>query len=86
MDDLKRIEKRFHEFLGPRLEYLDNRELTGDLFERAETVRVPFGFLKYSLIIRDKRPVLKVHILSRMDTNMMYYISEDSIESRDWFR
>lgn len=86
MYDLKKIDERFHEFFGPRMEkYLGDIEITGELFERAEMTYIPFGHMRYGLIIEDERPVLKVRMISRMDTNTLYFISEDDVEAYNLF-
>lgn len=86
MYDLKKLEKKFHEFIHVD-EYPDREEIriTEDLLERQEALYIPFGEMRYFLVIEDEKPVLYVHAISRMDLNSICFIDEDGYRCYDIF-
>lgn len=88
MYDLKRIEEKFHEFLGSDCEgfyRLEDLRITEELFKRGESVLIPFGFMKYSLKVENGEAVLRVRLVSRMDVDEICFIYEDEIRRCDLF-
>ena len=89
MQDLKKLEEKFHEFLrsglNERRYNIDYVKLTEKLFAESEAIYIAFGFLEYFLVIEDEKPVLYVHASTRMGLDMVAFIDEDSIEQYDIF-
>ena len=86
MYDLNKIDERFHEFFDPRFDkYVEGIEITDELFKRAERFYVPFGEMSCRLIVEDGKPVLRVRIISRMDTDIVCFIGEDTVECYNLF-
>lgn len=89
MHDLKKLERKFHEFLKPnpeaRLPDLSEIKITEKLLEQSEMVYIPFGWVTYFLVIEDERPVIYAHAVSRMDLNSICFIDEDGHECYDIF-
>ena len=92
MHDLTNIQKTFNELIMSRLddEILgrnnigENEELIREeLFEMKEIIEVPFGSIIYFLAIEDEKPVLYVEIASRMGSDDLYIIKEDSYDCYD---
>lgn len=84
--ELEKIEKRFREkFTSPICELNSESELeiTEKLFFKPKHLHVPFGFIKYNLILLDERPVLHVRLRTRMDMDGAYLIDDDKIRFYD---
>ena len=92
MHDLKNIQKAFNELILSRLgeEVLKRNDIHGDeelireeLFDMKEIIEVPFGSIIYFLALEDENPVLYVEIASRMGSDDLYIIKDDSYECHD---
>lgn len=92
MYDLTKIRKTFDGLIMSRLneEILERNDISEDeeliredLFEMREIIEVPFGSIIYFLAIEDEKPVLYVEIASRMGSDDLYVIAEDSYECYD---
>ena len=92
MHDLKNIQKTFNELIMSRLDDKilernnigENEELIREeLFEMKEIIEVPFGSIIYFLALEDENPVLYVEIASRMGSDDLYVIKEDSYDCYD---
>ena len=92
MHDLTKIQKTFNELILSRLgeEVLKRNDIHGDeelireeLFDMKEIIEVPFGSIIYFLALEDENPVLYVEIASRMGSDDLYVIKEDSYECYD---
>ena len=92
MHDLKNIQKAFNELILSRLreEVLKRNDIHGDeklireeLFDMKEIIEVPFGSIIYFLGLEDENPVLYVEIASRMGSDDLYVIKEDSYDCYD---
>ena len=92
MHDLTKIRKSFDELVLSRLseEVLkrncidENDELiTEELLNRREIIEVPFGSIIYFLALEDEKPALYVELASRMGSDDLYIIKEDSYECYD---
>ena len=92
MHDLTKIRKNFDELVLSRLseEVLkrncidENDELiTEELLNRREIIEVPFGSIIYFLALEDEKPALYVELASRMGSDDLYIIKEDSYECHD---
>ena len=92
MHDLTNIQKTFNELIMSRLDDKilernnigENEELIREeLFEMKEIIEVPFGSIIYFLATEDGKPVLYVEIASRMGSDDLYIIKEDSYECHD---
>ena len=92
MHDLTNIQKTFNELIMSRLDDKilernnigENEELIREeLFEMKEIIEVPFGSIIYFLATEDGKPVLYVEIASRMGSNDLYIIKEDSYDCYD---
>lgn len=84
--DLSKIEERFREkFASPICELNSESELeiTEKLFFKPKHLHVPFGFIRYNLILLDERPVLHVRLRTRMDMDGVYLIADEGIRSYD---
>ena len=84
--DLSKIEERFREkFASPICELNSESELeiTEKLFFKPKHLHVPFGFIRYDLILLDERPVLHVRLKTRMDMDGAYLIDDEEIRSYD---
>ena len=87
MYDLEAIERMFHEFFDPRLgELAEEIEITEDLLEKGKTIHIPFGFFKYRLVLEGEKPVLRIRVTTRMDTNMIYLVDGEKVRIRDKMR
>lgn len=86
MHDLKRLEEKFHEFIGADDGY-DKSEIriTEELLERKEMLYIPFGYMTYFLVIEDEKPVLYVRAVSRMDLNSICFVDEEGFRCHDVF-
>jgi len=92
MHDLTKIQKTFNELILSRLgeEVLKRNDIHGDeelireeLFDMKEIIEVPFGSIIYFLALEDENPILYVEIASRMGSDDLYVIKEDSYECYD---
>lgn len=92
MHDLTKIRKSFDELVLSRLsaEALkrncidENEELiTEELLNKKEIIEVPFGAIIYFLVIEDENPVLYLEKASRMGSDDLYVIKEDSYDCYD---
>ena len=92
MYDLINIQKTFNELILSRLgeevlkrnDIHENEELIREeLFEMKEIIEVPFGSIIYFLALEDEKPVLYVELASRMGSDDLYVIKEDSYECYD---
>ena len=92
MHDLTNIQKTFNELILSRLgeEVLKRNDIHEDeelikeeLFDLKEIIEVPFGSIIYFLALEDENPVLYVEIASRMGSDDLYVIKEDSYECYD---
>lgn len=92
MHDLTKIQKTFNELILSRLgeEVLKRNDIHEDeelireeLFDMKEIIEVPFGSIIYFLALEDENPVLYVEIASRMGSDDLYIIKEDSYECYD---
>lgn len=73
------LNKLFHENYYER----DEIKITEELFEQQEAVHVPFGFLSYFLVMEDEKPVLYVHVATRMDIDSIGFVDENGDEGYD---
>ena len=89
MQDLKKINKKFHEFLkiGLDEEFFDFNQIKIDEESLNEGKRffVPFGFAEYFLVIEDGKPIVYFNIATRMDTDTICFVGEDSYDCYDVF-
>lgn len=88
MYDLKKIEEKFHEFLGSDCEgfyKLEDLKITENLFSKGETIFVPFGIMRYRLKVENGEAVLQVRVMTRMDVDEVCFIYEDEIRHCDLF-
>ena len=72
MYDLKRIEEKFHEFLGSDCEgfyRLEDLKVTEELFGKGESIHVPFGDMRYRLKVEYGEAVLEVRLMTRMNVD-----------------
>ena len=92
MHALTNIQKTFYDLIWNRLgeEVLkrnnihENKELIREeLFEMKEIIEVPFGSIIYFLALEDEEPVLYVELASRMGSDDLYVIKEDSYDCYD---
>lgn len=92
MHDLTNIQKTFNELILSRLgeEVLKRNDIHEDeelireeLFDMKEIIEVPFGSIIYFLALEDENPVLYVEIASRMGSDDLYVINEDSYDCYD---
>ena len=92
MHDLTNIQKTFNELILSRLgeEVLKRNDIHKDeelireeLFDMKEIIEVPFGSIIYFLALEDENPVLYVEIASRMGSDDLYVIKEDSYDCYD---
>ena len=92
MYDLTNIQKKFNELILNRLgeeihkrnNIHENEELIREeLFEIKEIIEVPFGSIIYFLALEYEKPVLYVELASRMGSDDLYVIKEDSYDCYD---
>ena len=92
MHDLTNIQKTFNEIILSRLSekvlkanniHEDEELIREELFEMKEIIEVPFGSIIYFLALEDEKPVLYVEIASRMGSDDLYVIKEDSYDCYD---
>jgi len=85
--DLKKIEKKFHEYLRTVLDEKEFRiteiKITEDLLQRQKAFYIPFGFISYFLAIEDEKPVLYANVSSRMDLDLIVIVDENEYEVYD---
>ena len=69
------------------IDYNDYRHATDNIqqwfMEMKEIIEVPFGSIIYFLALEDEKPVLYVELASRMGSNDLYIINEDSYDCYD---
>ena len=89
MNDLKKIEKKFHEFLKVGLNEetfdFDQIKIDEESLKQVERFIVPFGFAEYFLVIEDEKPIVYFNIATRMDTDTICFVGEDSYDCYDVF-
>ena len=92
MYDLTNIRKTFNERILSRLDeeilkrnYIgeDEELIREELFEMREIIEVPFGSIIYFLALEDEKPVLYVEMASRMGSDDLYVIKDESYECYD---
>ena len=87
MNDLKRLEEKFHEYLRARLDEnhfrIDEIRLNEDLFKQQDAFYIPFGHVTYFLVSEDGRPVVYARASSRMDLDTVAFIDENGYEDYD---
>jgi hypothetical protein len=92
MHDLTNIQKTFNELILSRLReevlkrndiHKDEELIREELFDMKEIIEVPFGSIIYFLALEDENPVLYVEIASRMGSDDLYLIKDDSYECYD---
>ena len=92
MHDLKNIQKAFNKLILSRLReevlkrndiHEDEELIREELFDMKEIIEVPFGSIIYFLALEDENPVLYVEIASRMGSDDLYVIKEDSYDCYD---
>ena len=88
MHDLTKIQKTFNELILSRLgeEVLKRKDeelIREELFDMKEIIEVPFGSIIYFLALEGGNPVLYVEIASRMGSDDLYIIKDDSYECYD---
>ena len=92
MHDLTNIQKTFNELILSRLReevlkrndiHEDEELIREELFDMKEIIEVPFGSIIYFLALEDENPVLYVEIASRMGSDDLYVIKEDSYDCYD---
>ena len=92
MHDLTNIQKTFNELILSRLDekillrndiHKDEELIREELFDMKEIIEVPFGSIIYFLALENENPVLYVEIASRMGSDDLYVIKEDSYDCYD---
>ena len=87
MYDLKKVEKKFHEYLKARLVggvyRIDEIKITEGLLEKEEAFYIPFGWISYFLVIEDEKPMVYANACSRMDLDVVAFIDENGYEDYD---
>ena len=92
MHDLTNIQKTFNEIILSRLSekvlkanniHEDEELIREELFEMKEIIEIPFGSIIYFLALEDEEPVLYVELASRMGSDDLYVIKEDSYDCYD---
>ena len=92
MHDLTNIQKTFNEIILSRLSekvlkanniHEDEELIREELFEMREIIEVPFGSIIYFLALEDEKPALYVELASRMGSDDLYAIKEDSYDCYD---
>ena len=92
MYDLTNIRKSFNELILSKLseEILkrnnigeDEELIREELLEMREIIEVPFESISYFLALEDEKPVLYVEIASRMGSDNLYVIKDNSYECYD---
>ena len=90
--DLTNIIKTFDDLVLSRLsdEVLkvngiskDEELITEELLNKREIIEVPFGSIIYFLVLEDEKPVLYLEKASRMGSDDLYVINEDSYDCYD---
>ena len=89
MTDLGKLEEKFHEFLktglNDKVYNVDLVKVTEDLFGQMKAFYIAFGFISYFLVNKNENPVLYVNIATRMDTDLILFIDEESYDVYDVF-
>ena len=92
MHDLTNIQKTFNEIILSRLSekvlkanniHEDEELIREELFEIKEIIEVPFGSIIYFLALEDEKQVLYVEIASRMGSDDLYVIKDNSYDCYD---
>lgn len=90
--DLRNIRKTFDELVLSRLSdkilkvnniHKDKELITEESMYNKQIIEVPFGSIIYSLGIEDEKPVLYLEKASRMGSDDLYIIDENSYEHYD---
>jgi len=85
--DLKKIEKKFHEYLRTVLDEKEFRiteiKITEDLLYEQSAFYIPFGHVSYFLVIEDEKLVLYANVSSRMDLDLIVIVDENEYEVYD---
>ena len=89
MYDLKKLEEKFHEFLKDGINEkefdIDGVKITEELLKQQEAFLIHFGYLSYFLVNEDEKPVIYVHVSTRMDTDLMCIVDEEGYNCYDVF-
>ena len=89
MYDLKKLEEKFHEFLKDGINEkefdIDGVKITEELLKQQEAFLIQFGYLSYFLVNEDEKPVIYVHVSTRMDTDLMCFVDEEGYKCYDVF-
>lgn len=89
MHDLKKINEKFHEFLKVGLNEetfdFDQIKIDEESLKEGKRFIVPFGFAEYFLVIEDEKPIVYFNIATRMDTDTICFVGEDSYDCYDVF-
>ena len=89
MQDLKKVEQKFHEYLKARLNEeiyrIDEIKITEELLEKEAAFYIPFGWISYFLVIEDENPVIYVNVATRMDTDSICFVDEEGYKCYDVF-
>lgn len=84
MYDLKKVEENFHKYLRTGLDEKEFRineiKITEELLEQQKAFYIPFGHISYFLVIEDDKPVLYVHVSSRMDLSLIVFVDENGYD------
>lgn len=68
--DFEKLEDNLYELMNKLFSQnyykRDEIKLTEELLKKQEALQVPMGFLSYFLVIEDEKPVLYVHVATRM--------------------
>ena len=87
MYDLKKVEKKFHEYLKSRLNdktyRIDEIRITEELLKQEKAFYMPFGWISYFLVIEDGKPAVYANACSRMDLDIIAVIDENGYEDYD---
>ena len=87
MNELKKVEENFHEFLKAALREKPSRidaiGLTEELFKRQEAFLIPFGYVSYFLGIEDEKPIAYVNMTTRMGIDFICFVDESGYDVHD---
>lgn len=72
--DLTRLEEKFWEFIKADKRYDKNEiRITEELLTQVQTLFIPFGHMRYFLVIEDEKPVIFAYIISRMNMKKVFF-------------